>query len=296
MSNIVDLQIPQPSEVAVTDARSMLASVQAFAVSTPAQAVEIQETRKRINAKLKALTEERMTMTRPIDEAKKRIMDHFAPPLKFLADALAECDTRIVAYQRRVEEERKEAQRKADAEREKERKRLEAIGRETRERAEAEQRRRDLEARQARERQQEEERRLAREAEKAREAGDRAAFEAAEREAAESRERAAEEQRERERQAEQARISAETKAESFETRAATTVAHVPTPEPVKVKGVGTRENWQFEIINLADLDRQYLMADEAKIGRLVKAMKGEAQAMLGKGVRVFNAPTVFSRS
>ncbi len=45
------------------------------------------------------------------------------------------------------------------------------------------------------------------------------------------------------------------------------------PEAVKVDGTVRRDNWIVESIDASLLPREYLMPDEVKIGRIVKAMK-----------------------
>lgn len=78
--------------------------------------------------------------------------------------------------------------------------------------------------------------------------------------------------------------SAEAKAETVEMQA----RMVPTPivnrEPPKVAGLSTRENWSFRIVDPSKLPREYLMADEAAIRGVVKAMKGRTNI---PGVEVY---------
>jgi hypothetical protein len=60
-----------------------------------------------------------------------------------------------------------------------------------------------------------------------------------------------------------------------------------TPEAVaRPDGVSYRENWQFTILEEEVLPREFLMPDEAKIGKVVKAMKGATRI---PGIRVFDA-------
>lgn len=72
------------------------------------------------------------------------------------------------------------------------------------------------------------------------------------------------------------------------------VAKVEAPAPkVTVQGASTRQNWQFSIDDESLVPREYMTPDLVKIGRLVKAMKGETRI---PGVRVFDAGTVAFRS
>lgn len=61
----------------------------------------------------------------------------------------------------------------------------------------------------------------------------------------------------------------------------------------KVSGVSMRDNWKYRVTNPALVPREYLMLDESKIGRVVKAMK---DATTIPGVEVFNDPIVASRA
>lgn len=83
--------------------------------------------------------------------------------------------------------------------------------------------------------------------------------------------------------------SAEAKAETVEMQA----RMVPTPilnrEPPKVAGLSTRENWNFRIVDASKLPREYLIADEAAIRGVVKAMKGKTNI---PGVEVYRDDTV----
>jgi hypothetical protein len=72
----------------------------------------------------------------------------------------------------------------------------------------------------------------------------------------------------------------------------TPIVGMMAPEPIKVAGTSTRENWQFEIVNEALLPREYLMPDLVKIGRAVKAGKG---GFFIPGVHTFDAGTVSFR-
>lgn len=70
------------------------------------------------------------------------------------------------------------------------------------------------------------------------------------------------------------------------------------PRPIQptyqaVKGISTRDNWKFEIINAAIIPREYLIPDAAKIGGVVRAMKSSANI---PGIRVYNEPTAVGRT
>jgi len=45
-------------------------------------------------------------------------------------------------------------------------------------------------------------------------------------------------------------------------------------EPVKIAGLASRENWTYEITDINLVPREYLCADEKKIGAVIRATKG----------------------
>jgi len=58
----------------------------------------------------------------------------------------------------------------------------------------------------------------------------------------------------------------------------------------KLANTATRENWTFKLVDptLATIPLQFLMLDESKVGKLVKSLKGDAQAILGAGILVYS--------
>lgn len=365
--NIVDISIPSPSEVVVSEAQKTLAQIQSLHITDAQSAVDMQQRRQALNTKIKELNAERTSLTKPIDEAKARVMAFFKRPIDFLELALKHCDKEIVDHNGRLEAERRERQRQAELEAQRERQRLAAIAEETRKREAAAQAQRDLEARQRREAAEAEQRRVEEaaaaerraaaerqraadeqatrerqgaidrqkkadeEAAAARAAGDaeaaRLADERRRREQDEqaARDRAAEQQRlqaqrdqeERDRRAEAERLrvqreadeaqreadrhaaaaalTVEHKTETFETRAATTVAAVPVADAPKVAGVSMRDNWTYEITDPTKIRPAFMTPDTVKIGKLVKALRLEAAEQIGEGVRVFNQQVVASK-
>lgn len=95
--------------------------------------------------------------------------------------------------------------------------------------------------------------------------------------------------KERERVEAQARKAAESgkveKAAQLEQRAATVVAPVIQREAPKVAGLQMREAWKFEVTDPALVPREYLVVDEARIRKVVQALKGDAKIA---GVRVYS--------
>jgi hypothetical protein len=61
---------------------------------------------------------------------------------------------------------------------------------------------------------------------------------------------------------------------------------------METKGISTREDWDFEILNPDLIPRDFLMVDESKIRRYAKAMKADADI---SGVRFFSKTIVQQR-
>jgi hypothetical protein len=103
--------------------------------------------------------------------------------------------------------------------------------------------------------------------------------------------------KERERlEAQAARAEAAGKAEKAEQlveRAATVTAPVVAAEVAKVSGVATRKVWKFQITDPAAIPREYLIVDETRIGKIVRAMQGDTNI---PGVKVYAETDVASRS
>lgn len=71
-----------------------------------------------------------------------------------------------------------------------------------------------------------------------------------------------------------------------------TAAAPVVPDAPTAHGLALVENWKFQIIDKKLLPAEYLIPDEIKIGRVVRALKGEANI---PGVRVYSEKTVSAR-
>lgn len=210
-----------------------------YKVATAVQYTDAGEQLKQVKAAQKRLDDLRKSMTRPLDVAKKAIMDFFRAPEEKLVRAEGGIKRAMIAYSDEQERIRREEQRRAEEAARKERERLEAIAREAerkaREKADAE-----------------------RKAAEAAAAAGRAA------EAAKLMAKAA---------ATEERAAA--KAEEATQQAAMVVAPIIQRETPKVPGVSAREVWTYEVIDIALLPREYTMPDDKKLGAVVRAMKGD---------------------
>ena len=242
----------RPEVLAVTTEVASLETFAAtYAVETAAQYQHGADDLKRVKAAQKKLEDTRTSLTKPINESLRRLNDFFRAP----ADRLTAIERTIKAALTRFGDEqeriRREEQRKLEEAARRERERLEAQAREAERKAQ----------------------------EKA--AAERRAAEAA---AAAGR---AEEAAKLAARAAATEAKAAEKVEAIESRAAAVVAPVVQREAPKVAGVATREVWRFEIVDPSKINAAFTMPDEQKIRKQVAALKGDAAALIGPGVRVW---------
>lgn len=107
--------------------------------------------------------------------------------------------------------------------------------------------------------------------------------------AEEDRARAEAERKRAEMEAEAEKLRKEGKEELAE---AVEFAPVLVDAPVKAEGISYRETWKFEIVNPADIPREYTMPDEKKIGALVRSLKQDCTI---PGIRVYCEKTTVVR-
>lgn len=251
-----DLNNPEVREV-TSEAQALAATAAAYSVKTADQYTAAGDELRRIKSAQKRLDEVRKSITRPIDAAKKAVMDLFRDPEAKLAAAESGIKAAMVTFSDEQERIRQAEQRRLEELARREREKLEAQAaeaeRKAREKAEAE--------------------RLAAEAAAAAGRHEEAAKLAAKAAAIEQR--------------------AAAKVDELQLRAATVVAPVIESEAPKVVGTSTREDWRFEITDPTAVPREYLVIDESTIGRVVRALKGSANI---PGVRVFSVRVLAARA
>ncbi|MGD9599953.1 MAG: hypothetical protein AB7P94_16945 [Steroidobacteraceae bacterium] len=136
-STALQVTVQQPTAAALTrGADSALALVEAFEVTDDATFALGGEELQAIKRKATALEEQRKAITKPLDDAKKAVMDLFRGPAELLAKAEGILKGKLLGYQqeqqRKAAEQRRIAEQAAQAERDKiaaEAKRLEDEGR-----------------------------------------------------------------------------------------------------------------------------------------------------------------------
>lgn len=216
---------------------------------------------------------ERLAITRPMDAAKERVMALFrkaSDPLTAVDKLIRGKLNAYNAQQRAIAD-----QRRREVEAEAERQRQEKLRK-----AREEQERADREARQKREeaeRQRQAAEQARREAEAARAAGDAEAAKnaaKAERIAAQAATRA-------ESKAEEVQTRGEQKAQDLQAEAVAIVPVVIGGEAPKVAGSTRRKAWKYRVADESKVDRRFLMLDEVKIGKQVRALGKDAEELVG---------------
>jgi hypothetical protein len=103
---------------------ALVASADELTITTSEEMTASGALLKTVMARQKALTELRLSITRPMDKAKKRVLELFAPALDRLTNAEHTIKGAVLTYTREQERLRREAQAELDAAAERERLRL----------------------------------------------------------------------------------------------------------------------------------------------------------------------------
>lgn len=275
-ANLVEVITPMPDGSAQTRAAVALERVKNLVIRTHEDYAAAATDLAAVKSQWKSVDKDREELKAPSLEACKRVDNFFRPPLTFLLEAEKILKGKITAYDAEQDRLRKAEQARLDeiARKERERKEAEAreVERKAREKADAE-RRAAEEARQAAAT-------AAREAAEARARGDaEAAAKAVEaaREASKAALRA-------DAKADRVESAAAQKSESLQAEAAQVVAPVVQRAAPKVTGLTFTEVAKFEVIDKTKLPMEYLVPDEVRIGKVVRALKTEANI---PGVRVW---------
>jgi hypothetical protein len=257
--NLVELFIPKPDDTDTVEAMTMVTYAKSFTIESASDSVKAQEARQDIVTRAKTLDEKRKSMTRPIDAAKKAIMDFFAPTIGHLNDAVVILDRKLVGWEELQKRIRLDAQRKEDERAAAERRRLQAIAEAAAHKAAAE-------------------------AAAKREAAEKAAAEGRAAEAAKLRAQAA--------SVEERGLA---KVEAFESRAATVVSTIVQADTAKAAGVSFREVWRWRLVDLKRVNDTFKKEDEVKINKVVASLKQDAISVVGEGIEVYSERIVASR-
>lgn len=261
---LVNLNIATPAGFDPAQGNRALVYAESLVITTSEDSVIAQEARANINTKIKTLDEARKTLTRPIDAAKKVIMDFFGGPIALLEQAKSAIDKKVLTFEDEQEQIRKEAQRKLDEAAQRERDRIAA---------EATERQRVADA---------EAQRLRDEAAALEAAGDAAGAEKLANKADKVEEKA------------QARV------EVLQDRAASVVAPIISRGFSKASGSSFRDNWKWRLKDISKINSSFkheVPRDEA-IDAIVKSQKGNAEsiaAIVGAGIEIYNDRGIASK-
>lgn len=263
-AHLVQLSIPTPAGDANAEARRGIAAAQAFVVVDAESSIMAQETRALINTRIKTLTDARLALTRPIDAAKKVIMDFFNGPIGVLEQAKDILDDKVLAFDTEQENIRKDAQRQVEVKAAAERKRLQ-------EEADERQRTADAAAQKL--------------------LNDAAALEAAGDSTGAAKLAA---------KAERTQESAAARVEVLQDRAAQVVAPIIQSAPARASGSSFRDNWKWRLTDINQVKDNFKMTvtNDPAISAIVTSQKGNAEsiaAIVGAGIQVYNDRIIASR-
>ncbi len=230
---------------------SLVARAQSLVIKTADMYEEAAGWLRSVKTALKRIEDARNRVKQPILEAGRAIDAQAKEAAAPWLEAEAKIKTQMLGFQREQDRIRQEEQRRLNEAAEKERRRLQAIA--------------DEAARKARE-----------EAEAKRRAAEEAAAAGRAEEAARLAAQAA-----------KVEEKAAAKAEAFQDRAAAVVAPIAQAAAPKMAGISMREVWRFEIVDPARVNAAFMIPDEAKIRKTVQALKGDAGAVVGPGVRIY---------
>ena len=112
---LVRAELPDPHAM-MTQAQKMIAGMETIEITDQSMYDLVSAERKRYKSKVKELTEQRMSITRKLDDAKNSIMDLFKPPIQLLEEGAKTLDKKLNEYYLEQERKRKEEEARLRAE------------------------------------------------------------------------------------------------------------------------------------------------------------------------------------
>lgn len=124
-TQVIKVEAEAPTAASLgKNANAMLSMAQMFEITDDETFALAAEELRDIKAKKDSLTEQRLTITRPMDDAKKAVMALFAAPVDLLTTAESIFKTKMLAYSQEQERKAAEARLKAEQEAETARQKL----------------------------------------------------------------------------------------------------------------------------------------------------------------------------
>jgi hypothetical protein len=114
-TQVIEVKVTDESRALFASANSVSKEVLSLTIENDEQYSNAAELTKKIRVVAKDLNASRVSITAPLDEAKKKVMDLFREPLSALESAQKTLDFGIRDYHTKKENERREAERKAEA-------------------------------------------------------------------------------------------------------------------------------------------------------------------------------------
>jgi uncharacterized membrane protein YqiK len=135
MSELLEQIVPVEAEQVIKETEIMVKNYDNYIVSTQASYDGAGESLKAIKTKYKEVDELRKSLTKPLDDSKKKIMELFGRPLDFLAKAELAVKSAMLKYQQEQERIRRAEEERLQAEQRRQAKELERQAREAEEKA-----------------------------------------------------------------------------------------------------------------------------------------------------------------
>lgn len=228
--------IPVEAQKAIDETAILVKSFENFQIATAEIYTGAGEHLKRIKTRFKEVDDLRKSLTKPLDESKKRIMELFQKPLDLLAEAERSIKFAMLGWQTEQERIRREEELKlqeaARKEEERQRKVKEEQERAWREKEEA-----------------------------ARKEADRLAAKGKAEEAARAR-------------AEANRAALKANQRAQEAQEVFVPVPVVNSTVEKIAGINNRTIWKFRIVDANKIPRQYMIPNEKMLGEIARTLKG----------------------
>jgi colicin import membrane protein len=293
MTNLMELSIPNPDRALFEQAQSQLEVARAGKIATPDMLDRAGESLTVIKGMQKTLEEKRTAITGPLNDALRKVNDLFRPPREMLEQAETLTKNQMLAYRREQEEKARQEQARLDEIARKEREELARKAaeaeRKAKEKADAERRAAEAKEREAARLREEAEAAARAETDAVRRAEAEKLAETARRAQAKADQEAAAQREKADRQ----EAAASAKADGLREQAAAVTAPKVVADLQKTAGQAVRESWDFRIVDLSLIPREYLIVDMKAIGGVVRALKGNTRI---PGVEVTRGEVIASRS